>query len=226
MVLFSDDSRREEIARLHFLRQQSDKGANQPYLSLSDFVAPLETGLADYVGAFAVASGLGVDELCARFDADHDDYNSIMSKALADRLAEAFAEFAHRTARVEWGYGRTENLSVDDLIHERYRGIRPAPGYPSCPDHTEKRTIFDLLGAEARADMVLTESYAVLPASSVCGLYFAHPESRYFTLGKIGSDQVEDYQVRKATSRSEVEHWLSPNLGYEPAVQTGAGKVG
>ena len=224
LVLFADDLRQQEIARLHFLRQQSDKGSTQACLSLSDFIAPLESGLADHVGAFAVTAGLGVDELCAHFDADHDDYNSIMSKALADRLAEAFAEFAHSTARIEWGYGRNENLTPDDLIHERYRGIRPAPGYPSCPDHTEKRTIFDLLNAEAKASMVLTESYAVLPASSVCGLYFAHPESRYFTLGKIGRDQVEDYHVRKGLTITEVERWLSPNLAYEPAAQVGAAK--
>jgi len=224
LVLFADDLRQQEIARLHFLRQQSDKGSTQACLSLSDFIAPLESGLADHVGAFAVTAGLGVDELCAHFDADHDDYNSIMSKALADRLAEAFAEFAHSTARIEWGYGRNENLTPDDLIHERYRGIRPAPGYPSCPDHTEKQTIFDLLNAEAKASMVLTESYAVLPASSVCGLYFSHPESRYFTLGKIGRDQVEDYHVRKGLTITEVERWLSPNLAYEPAAQVGAAK--
>lgn len=224
LVLFADDLRQQEIARLHFLRQQTDKGSTQACLSLSDFIAPLESGLADHVGAFAVTAGLGVDELCARFDADHDDYNSIMTKALADRLAEAFAEFAHKIARIEWAYGGTENLTPDDLIHERYRGIRPAPGYPACPDHTEKSTIFDLLNAEANASMVLTESYAVLPASSVCGLYFAHPESRYFTLGKIGRDQVEDYHVRKGLTITEVERWLSPNLAYEPAVQVGAAK--
>lgn len=224
LVLFADDSRQQEIARLHSLRQQTDKGSTQACLALSDFIAPLEVGFADHVGAFAVTTGLGVDELCARFDADHDDYNSIMTKALADRLAEAFAEYAHRTARIEWGYGKNENLTPDDLIHERYRGIRPAPGYPACPDHTEKRTIFDLLNAEAQARMVLTESYAVLPASSVCGLYFAHPESRYFTLGKIGRDQVEDYHLRKGLTISEVERWLSPNLAYEPAVQVGAAK--
>lgn len=224
LVLFADDLRQREIARLHFLRQQSDKGSTQACLSLSDFIAPLESGLADHVGAFAVTAGLGVDELCAHFDADHDDYNSIMSKALADRLAEAFAEFAHRTARIEWGYGRNEKLTPDDLIHERYRGIRPAPGYPACPDHTEKGTIFDLLDAQAKASMMLTESYAVLPASSVSGLYFAHPESRYFTLGKIGRDQVEDYHVRKGLTVTEVEQWLSPYLAYEPAVQVGAAK--
>jgi 5-methyltetrahydrofolate--homocysteine methyltransferase len=214
--VFADETRQKEIAVLHTLRQQTDKGPSQPNLALSDFIAPLDTGFRDHIGLFAVTTGLGVDELCARFEADHDDYNSIMAKALADRLAEAFAEFAHKKARDAWGYGLGENLSPDDLIHEKYRGIRPAPGYPACPDHTEKRTIFELLKAESNANMHLTESYAMWPASSVCGLYFAHPQSRYFTVGKIDRDQVADYERRKGMTRQEVELWLSPNLAYEP----------
>ena len=214
--VFADETRQHELAVLHTLRQQADKGPSQPNLALSDFIAPFDTGLRDHIGLFAVTTGLGVDELCARFEADHDDYNSIMSKALADRLAEAFAEFAHKQARDAWGYGLSENLNHNDLIKEKYRGIRPAPGYPACPDHTEKKTIFELLKAESNASVRLTESYAVLPASSVCGLYFAHPESRYFTVGKIDRDQVADYERRKGMTRREVELWLSPNLAYEP----------
>jgi 5-methyltetrahydrofolate--homocysteine methyltransferase len=183
---------------------------------LADYVAPTSSGLNDYLGAFAVTAGIGVETLCARFEKDHDDYNSIMVKALADRLAEAFAEWLHKQARDEWAYGKDEQLSSEDLIRERYRGIRPAPGYPACPDHTEKRLLFDLLQAEKHTGISLTETYAMLPASSVSGLYFAHPDSRYFAVGKIGRDQVLDYHVRKQMSLEVVERWLSPNLNYDP----------
>jgi 5-methyltetrahydrofolate--homocysteine methyltransferase len=169
------------------------------------------------MGAFAVTSGIGLKELCDRFRAEQDDYNAIMAEALADRLAEAFAEHLHRRVREEWGYGRCENLSVDDLIHEKYRGIRPAAGYPACPDHTEKAAIWSLLDVEANTGMRLTESFAMWPGSSVSGLYFAHPDSRYFSLGKIGRDQVADYAARKKMTVAEVERWLGQNLNYDPA---------
>jgi 5-methyltetrahydrofolate--homocysteine methyltransferase len=167
------------------------------------------------LGAFAVTTGHGVDQLVAQYDRDHDDYNSIMVKALADRLAEAFAEYLHQQARIEWGFGRDESLSNDDLIAEKYRGIRPAPGYPACPDHTEKRTLFNLLSAEKNAGIELTESFAMMPAASVSGLYFGHPQARYFAVDRIDRDQVKDYAKRKGLSVTEVERWLSPNLGYE-----------
>jgi 5-methyltetrahydrofolate--homocysteine methyltransferase len=170
----------------------------------------------DFLGAFAVTAGIGIEALCARFERDHDDYNSIMAKALADRLAEAFAEWLHKQAREDWGYGAGENLSNEDLIKERYRGIRPAPGYPACPDHTEKRLLFDLLQAEKNTGITLTESFAMLPASSVSGLYFAHPASQYFVVGRIERDQVEEYARRKKMEVRDVERWLAPNLNYEP----------
>ena len=179
-------------------------------------MAPCDSGREDYVGAFAVTTGIGVDELVAQYDADHDDYNSILVKALADRLAEAFAECLHEQARADWGYGAREQLSNDELIAEKYRGIRPAPGYPACPDHTEKRILFDLLSAEQNAGIELTESFAMTPASSVSGFYFAHPESRYFSVDRLDRDQVADYARRKGTTVAEVERWLAPNLGYEP----------
>ncbi|KAA6461823.1 methionine synthase [Acidobacteria bacterium AB60] len=204
------------LESLHFLRQQTDKGA-EPCRSLADFIAPRETGLHDSIGAFAVTAGIGLKQLCDSFRAKHDDYNAIMAEAIADRLAEAFAECLHKRVRDEWGYGCSENLSVDELIHERYRGIRPAPGYPGCPDHTEKATIWRLLDVEKNTGIFLTESFAMGPGSSVSGLYFAHPESKYFTLGKIDRDQVADYQIRKGMSRAEVERWLGPNLNYDPA---------
>jgi 5-methyltetrahydrofolate--homocysteine methyltransferase len=175
-------------------------------------VAPKDSGRADYLGAFAVTAGIGLDELCRQFDRDHDDYNSIMAKALADRLAEAFAEHLHKKVRAEWGYSVSEQLSNEELIREQYRGIRPAPGYPACPDHTEKRLIFDLLDVERQAGITLTESFAMLPTASVSGLYFAHPAARYFAVGKIGRDQVEDYARRKGMDVRTVERWLSPNL--------------
>jgi len=169
----------------------------------------------DYVGAFVVTAGLGVEALCAKYEKDHDDYNSIMVKALADRLAEAFAEWLHKQVRREWGYGKAETLTNEDMIRERYRGIRPAPGYPACPDHTEKRILFDLLQAESQSGVTLTESYAMLPAAAVSGLYFAHPGAKYFAVGKINRDQVEDYAARKKLSVGEVERWLAPNLNYD-----------
>ena len=214
VVLWKDESRDAERARLHFLRQQTEKAVGEPLLSLADFVAPRESGIVDFVGAFAVTTGIGVDALVKKFEADHDDYNAILVKALADRLAEAFAELLHHRARIEWGYGRDERPSLDDLIHERYRGIRPAPGYPACPDHTEKATLWQLLDVESAASIRLTENFAMHPAASVSGFYFAHPKSRYFSLGKIGRDQVEDYARRKGLSIDETERWLRPNLGY------------
>ncbi|HEU4684115.1 MAG TPA: methionine synthase [Nitrospira sp.] len=213
--LYSDESRRNVLTTLRCLRQQSEKPAGQPNLALADFVAPRESGRPDYLGAFAVTAGLGLEQLCARFDRDHDDYNSIMAKALADRLAEAFAEYLHKRVREEWGYAKGEQLSNEQLIREKYRGIRPAPGYPACPDHTEKRRLFDLLGVETQAQVTLTDSFAMIPAASVSGWYFSHPEAKYFAVGKIGVDQVEDYARRKGMDRRTVERWLSPNLGYD-----------
>jgi 5-methyltetrahydrofolate--homocysteine methyltransferase len=201
--------------RFNMLRQQEQTGDEKPNRCLADFVAPLVSGRCDYLGAFAVTTGIGADALAAAFERDNDDYNAIMVKALADRLAEAFAEYLHARARREWGYGTSEQLTVDDLIHERYRGIRPAFGYPACPDHSEKRKLFALLDAE-RAGLTLTESCAMLPAASVSGLYFAHPAASYFTVGRVGRDQVEDYARRKGAEVSEVERWLAPNLAYEP----------
>ena len=179
-------------------------------------MAPQESGRKDYLGAFAVTTGHGSEELCRRYDSQHDDYSSILSKALADRLAEAFAEWLHRKVRCQWGYGREEQLSPEDLVAERYRGIRPAPGYPACPDHTEKVTLFALLDAGNTAGMTLTESCAMLPAASVSGLYFSHPESHYFAVDRITREQVEAYAMRKKMAVSEVERWLAPNLGYDP----------
>jgi 5-methyltetrahydrofolate--homocysteine methyltransferase len=215
--LYKDESRKVVLTTIHHLRQQSEKPQGQPNLSLSDYVAPKESGRKDYVGVFAVTAGIGLDVLCRRFDKDHDDYNSIMAKALADRLAEAFAEYLHKKVREESGYGEDERLTNDDLIRERYRGIRPAPGYPACPDHTEKRLLFDLLSVQKNAGITLTESFAMLPAASVSGFYFAHPEAKYFAVGKVGKDQVEDYARRKGMDQRTIERWLSPNLNYEPA---------
>jgi len=219
IVVFTDESRRGVRAVFRTLRQQTDKRKDQPEQALADFVAPRETGLADYLGSFAVTTGLGVDRLVAEYEQDHDDYNAIMAKALADRLAEALAEVLHKRAREEWGYGRGEGLGPDDLIRERYRGIRPAPGYPACPDHTEKRTLFDLLDVEARTGIRLTETFAMMPASSVSGLYFSHPQARYFQVGRIGQDQALDYARRKGLPLRDIERWLAPNLGYEPQAE-------
>ena len=211
--VYADETRTTVLARLHTLRQQMAKTNGRPDVALADYTAPAGSGVADHVGLFAVTAGIGLDELRARFMADHDDYGSIMAAALADRLAEAFAELLHeRVRRTLWGYAPDEALDNEALIAERYQGIRPAPGYPSCPDHTEKRTIFDLLDAERSAGIVLTESMAMLPGASVSGYYFWHPEARYFGLGRIDRDQLEDYARRKGWSIEEAERWLAPNL--------------
>jgi 5-methyltetrahydrofolate--homocysteine methyltransferase len=215
--LYCDETRANVLTRFHFLRQQANREGSEPCRSLADFIAPRETGLPDHIGAFAVTSGIGLQELCDRFRAENDDYNAIMAEALADRLAEAFAECLHERVRDEWGYGRNERLSPADLIQEKYQGIRPAPGYPACPDHTEKGPLWKLLDVQANTGMKITESFAMWPGSSVSGLYFAHPESRYFSLGKIDRDQVADYRDRKGMTLSEVERWLGPNLNYDPA---------
>ena len=204
---------KEEV--IHTLRQQAEKSAEQPYYALADFIAPKETGVQDYVGGFALTSGIGCDELAAQYEKDHDDYNSILVKALADRLAEAFAEKMHEMVRKElWGYAKEEVLSNEELIKESYKGIRPAPGYPACPDHTEKGKLFELLDAEKSIGLCLTENYAMYPTAAVSGYYFANSESRYFGLGKINKDQIEDYAQRKGMSIEETEKWLSPNLSY------------
>ena len=216
VVLYTDDTRTKELTRFPMLRQQANREGSEPCRSLGDFIAPAHTAMRDYIGAFAVTSGLGLKDLCDGFRAKHDDYNAIMAEAIADRLAEAFAECLHKRVRDEWGYGCKEALTNTDFIEERYRGIRPAPGYPACPDHTEKGTIWQLLDVEANTGMKITESFAMWPGSSVSGLYFAHPQSRYFSLGKIGRDQVEDYAGRKQMSVTEVERWLGQNLNYDP----------
>ena len=213
--LYTDESRDEVLERFHFLRQQANREGTEPCRSLGDFIAPRETALPDYIGAFAVTSGIGLREFCDGFRAKHDDYSAIMAEAVADRLAEAFAECLHKQVRDDWGYGRGENLSNLEMIQEKYRGIRPAPGYPACPDHTEKGTIWRLLNVDENTGIQITESFAMWPGSSISGIYFAHPESRFFSLGKIGRDQVEDYAVRKGMTVTEVERWLGPNLNYD-----------
>nr|WP_296749037.1 methionine synthase [Thioalkalivibrio sp.] len=216
--VYRDESRGDVLMRLHHLRQQTQKRRGAPSHSLADFVAPKKSGLHDWMGAFAVSAGGEVDARAKAFEAAHDDYHSILLKSLADRLAEAFAEALHQRVRREyWGYAADEDLDNDDLIHERYTGIRPAPGYPACPEHTEKGLLWDLIDPVENAGMTLTESYAMLPVSAVSGWYFAHPQSRYFGLGKINRDQVEDYARRKGWSLAEAERWLAPNLGYDPA---------
>jgi len=213
--LYTDESRKTVLTRIHTLRQQAEKVKGEPYYALSDFITTKESEVPDYFGGFAVTAGLGCDELVAKFEADYDDYNSIMAKALADRLAEAFAEKMHELVRKQyWGYSKGEQLSSEELIKEEYQGIRPAPGYPACPDHTEKTTLFSLLKAEDSVGMHLTESLAMTPAASVSGFYFAHPQARYFGLGKISKDQVEDYAIRKGMELEEAERWLGPNLNY------------
>ncbi len=212
--LYADESRSGLIGTLHTLRQQTQKSDGLPAQALADFVAPRETGLPDWIGAFAVTAGLGADEIVARHERENDPYAVIMVKALADRLAEALAEWLHQRVRREWGYGKDEALDTLELIREKYRGIRPAPGYPACPDHTEKRLLFDLLGGEPKLAIQLTESLAMHPAASVCGYYFSHPEARYFSVGKIGKDQVLDYHRRKGMDLATVERWLAPNLSY------------
>ncbi len=214
IVVYADETRTKVRAQFHGLRQQWRRKGQEIFYSLADFVAPAPH--ADYIGAFAVTAGLGCDELARQFDRDHDDYNSILTKALADRLAEAFAEFLHAQVRRDWGFGAAEKLTNEDLIAEKYRGIRPAPGYPAQPDHTEKRTLFALLDATAATGITLTESLAMHPAASVSGLYFAHPQARYFAVDRISREQVEDYARRKGMSVAEIERWLAPNLGYDP----------
>ena len=215
--LYSDSGRATVLERVHFLRQQANREGSEPCRSLADFIAPKETGLPDSMGAFAVTSGIGLKQLVESFKAEHDDYNAIMAEAIADRLAEAFAECLHQRVREQWGYGKGEKLNQDDLIHEKYRGIRPAPGYPACPDHTEKGILWRLLDVEKNTGIQLTESFAMWPGSSVSGFYFAHPESRYFLLGKIDRDQLEDYARRKGLKIAEAERWLGPNLNYDPS---------
>ncbi len=215
--LYADGGRAQVLEKFHFLRQQANREGSEPCRSLADFIAPKETGLPDHIGAFAVTAGIGLKELCDRFRAEHDDYNAIMAEALADRLAEAFAECLHKRVRYEWGYGCEENLSNAELIQEKYRGIRPAAGYPACPDHTEKGPLWRLLDVQTNTGMLITESFAMWPGSSVSGLYFAHPKSRYFDLGKIDRDQVADYAERKGMTVAEVERWLGQSLNYDPA---------
>ena len=218
IVVYTDETRKEELTILHHLRQQDEKAPGKPMMALSDFVAPESSHLGDYVGGFAVTTGIGVDELTTEFKNAHDDYSAIMVQALADRLAEAFAERMHERVRKEfWGYANDEQMANEDLIKERYRGIRPAPGYPACPDHTEKATLFKLLDATANTSLELTEHFAMYPTAAVSGWYFAHPESKYFAVGKIGVDQVEDYAERKGLTKAEAERWLMPSLAYDPA---------
>jgi 5-methyltetrahydrofolate--homocysteine methyltransferase len=215
--LYTDETRAQVLARVHFLRQQKDLPEGKPHGALADFVAPKSSGVADYFGAFALTSGIGIEEPLRRFEAAHDDYSSIMLKVLADRLAEAFAERLHERVRREfWGYAPEEKLSNEQLIREEYRGIRPAPGYPACPDHTEKAILWKLLEVEQRTGIVLTEAFAMYPTAAVSGWYFSHPAARYLAVGRIDLDQVQDYAARKGMTMAEVERWLAPNLGYEP----------
>jgi 5-methyltetrahydrofolate--homocysteine methyltransferase len=221
--VYADESRAKAVTTFHFLRQQMVKPLDKPNQCLADLVAPRESGVSDYVGAFAVTAGIGIDERVAAYERKHDDYNAIMLKALADRLAEAFAELMHQRVRREfWGYASDEALSVEEIIAEKYRGIRPAPGYPACPEHTEKGLLFSLLNAPAEVGITLTESFAMLPTAAVSGFYFSHPESQYFAVAKIDRDQVEDYARRKGVSLQEVERWLAPNLAYEPDAKLAA----
>jgi len=214
--IYSDDQRNEVMNKLHFLRKQTEQPPGRPNSSLSDFIAPKDTGLEDYFGAFAVTTGIGIEEHVERFEKDHDDYSSIMLKVLADRLAEAFAELMHQRVRKEfWAYDADETLKNDELIKEQYKGIRPAPGYPACPDHTEKTQLWQLLQADTNAGITITEHFAMLPTASVSGWYFSHPQSSYFAVAKINRDQVEDYAKRKGMTMAEAERWLAPNLGYD-----------
>jgi 5-methyltetrahydrofolate--homocysteine methyltransferase len=216
ILVFSDESRDEVVTVLHHLRQQLAKPAERPNWCLSDFLAPVETEVKDYIGAFAVTTGVGIEEHVRRFEAAHDDYSSIMLKALADRLAEAFAERMHERVRKEfWAYAADEKLTNEQLVAEEYQGIRPAPGYPACPDHTEKQALWELIEPDRNAGVEITDSYAMYPASSVSGWYFSHPKSQYFGTGKIQRDQVEDYAERKNLEKQVVERWLAPVLAYD-----------
>jgi 5-methyltetrahydrofolate--homocysteine methyltransferase len=217
IAVFTDDTRHTVRVRLHHLRQQKSKPQNQAQSCLTDFVAPLGSGRADYLGAFAVTAGIGIDEHVARFEAEHDDYSSIMLKALADRLAEALAERMHERVRRDlWGYASHERLDGAGLINEQYQGIRPAPGYPACPEHTEKATLWQLLDPEHNAGIRLTESFAMFPTAAVSGFYFSHPQAHYFGVGQIDRDQAASYAQRKGWTLAEAERWLAPNLGYDP----------
>ena len=221
--VYTDESREAELMRLCHLRQQRSKAEGQAHHCLADFVAPADSGVRDYIGGFAVTAGIGIDEHVSRFEAAHDDYSSILLKALADRLAEALAEYMHEQVRKDhWGYDASEDLGNDDLIAERYRGIRPAPGYPACPDHTEKAKLWQLLDVEAAIDLRLTDSFAMFPTAAVSGFYFAHPESRYFSVGQVSKDQVDSYAARKGMTVEEAERWLAPNLGYDPSAADAA----
>jgi 5-methyltetrahydrofolate--homocysteine methyltransferase len=213
--VYDSEDRDHPLCIFHTLRQQSDKRSKKENLALADFIAPKSSEINDYMGFFVVSAGIGLENLVKTFEDNHDDYNSIMAKALADRLVEAFAELMHEKTRKEfWGYAKDESFSNEDLIKERYSGIRPAPGYPACPDHTEKKSLFNLLQVEKNIGVSLTENFAMFPAASVSGFYFAHTQSKYFGVGKIGKDQVNDYARRKRMNVSEVEKWLKPNLAY------------
>ena len=215
--LYTDDTRGAVLATLHHLRQQQEKPAGVPNMCLADYVAPRDSGVPDWLGAFACTAGIGIDAHVARFESQQDDYNAILLKALADRLAEALAEQLHQRVRTDlWGYAAGETLDNTALIDEQYQGIRPAPGYPACPEHTEKGTLWQLLDAQRNAGMSITEHFAMLPTAAVSGWYIAHPQARYFGVGDIGRDQVEDYARRKGWTLSQAERWLAPNLGYEP----------
>ena len=215
MILYTDDSRTEVLATLHHLRQQNVKAPGRPNYCLSDFIAPKTSGVADYIGGFAVTTGIGIETKLAEFAADHDDYSSILLKALADRLAEAFAEYLHQQVRQDhWGYAGDESLDNAALINEAYQGIRPAPGYPACPDHTEKEKLFALLNATEHTSITLTESYAMYPASAVSGWYFAHPEAQYFNVGKIDKDQLSDYAKRKGIAEEIAARWLAAHVHH------------
>jgi len=213
--IYADESREKVVTVFHTLRQQAERKDDRAHFALSDFIAPKDSGTKDYLGGFALSAGLDIDAIVQEFEADHDDYKSIMIKALADRLAEAFAELIHLRVRKEfWGYAKDENLTLDELVSEKYQGIRPAPGYPSQPDHTEKPTLFKLLKVEENTGIELSENYAMIPASSVSGLYFAHPQAKYFTLDLVGQDQVIDYARRKNMDLPTMEKWMGPSLGY------------
>jgi len=217
--IYKDETREEVIATMYGLRQQSEKETDQPYLAIGDFVAPKETGVKDWIGMFAVTAGLGAEKLVEKYEKEQDDYNAIMVKALADRLAEAFAEALHAEVRKEyWGYAENEELGALEMIKVKYRGIRPAPGYPSQPDHTEKTTMWELMKVKETIDIALTSGLAMWPPASVSGLYFANPEAQYFAVGKITKEQIEDYAARKAQPVQVVEKWLSSILSYEDNV--------
>jgi 5-methyltetrahydrofolate--homocysteine methyltransferase len=217
IAVYTSEARDSVRLTLHNLRKQGKQPAGKYNESLGDYVAPKDSGIADYIGGFAATAGIGIDDKLAEFEADHDDYNSIMLKALADRLAEALTEWLHEKVRTElWGYAAGEGLDNDALLAEQYQGIRPAMGYPASPDHTEKDLLWDLLDAEANTGIWLTESKAMVPTAAVSGLYFAHPSARYFAVGRINRDQVEDYAQRKGVELASMERWLAPNLAYEP----------